>query len=400
MTAAATKPRVARMPKVSAPAPAAYKRLARSPYHPATDKTAAERLEILQDVLRTADQKIDAVYDVVERGTPADGLLYMISTDLMHTALYPMLRNEDEAAIPVTRADIDVCHEALFPVLAALEGVMALSVGTVISATLAEVWQMLDWANDETDSAALGALLPEAYKDAPFLRGRDLAIAMLEKGREIEGTDEAEALRWFRDGRAQNRFVLGYLHELFERPELIEGFAAVLSAKLSSSDSTDIACLAVPRAEYEAGVAGEDGTLAGEIDDAAITATPSARAAPPLPMAEAASDTVRTAIRDAMAEGANAVSVLRAAAHDATDAHFGVLALARLALDGVKAVKLDSRRDEMDQALSDASCLYAQVIAVCSAVNTDDLDDELMHAGESLLILAKYYVDAAIVALP
>ena len=124
------------------------------------DCVELNRLAALRATLHTADEKIEAAYDAAERGTPVDVLLHLIAHDLLCTALRPVLRNEDEASVPVTKSDLDAAHDALFPVLAALEGAMALAAGTVLSTMLEEAFKLLNWAQEESDAAALGALLP------------------------------------------------------------------------------------------------------------------------------------------------------------------------------------------------------------------------------------------------
>lgn len=159
MSAVATKPRKSapKLPGVSAPA--TYKR-PESTYRPAIGKTAAERLEVLRAAFHAADAKIEAAYDAVETGTAVETLLDHINHELSMSVMSPILRNEDEANLPVTKADAEASYNAAFGMLAALEGAMALSIDDVIYPTLVEAFQLLDWAQTECDSCALGALLP------------------------------------------------------------------------------------------------------------------------------------------------------------------------------------------------------------------------------------------------
>ncbi len=155
---AATKPRAK-----AAPVAPAYTRPVQT-FFPEVGKTAEERLAALRATLQAADEKLEAAYDAAERGSAVDTLLDLIAHDLMCSVMSPLMRDADEADIPVTKGSIEVAHQTLFPVLAALEGAMALSVGTVLSTTLAEAFNLLNWAQDECDSAALGALMPAAVE--------------------------------------------------------------------------------------------------------------------------------------------------------------------------------------------------------------------------------------------
>jgi hypothetical protein len=61
-----------------------------------------------------------------------------------------------------------------------------------------------------------------------FKAGRDLAVDMLRAGANQDiAASSIEAQD--RDGRPQNNWALLHVHRLLERPELAEGFSAVLS---------------------------------------------------------------------------------------------------------------------------------------------------------------------------
>lgn len=170
-TAVATKaPSVSRKPKTDKAAKpiitqASYARPVQT-FSPVIGKTAEERLNILRATLHTADHTLEAAYDAAEPGSAVDVLLDLIAHDLMCSVMSPLMRDADEADIPVTKGSIEVAHQTLFPVLAALEGAMALATGTVLSATLAEAFNLLNWAQDECDSVALGALMPAAQMES------------------------------------------------------------------------------------------------------------------------------------------------------------------------------------------------------------------------------------------
>lgn len=107
-----------------------------------------------------------------------------------------------------------------------------------------------------------------------FECGRDLAIGMLRAGDELQGDGIVEAQRRFRSGKAQERFARGPLQELIAHPELLEGFSAVLSARLGVQDPLPADELDLPRAEYEPGEVGADGTLPHPVDDELPEAPP------------------------------------------------------------------------------------------------------------------------------
>ncbi|MFZ3120051.1 MAG: hypothetical protein WA159_17255 [Variovorax sp.] len=223
MTAAATKPRAK-----AAPVAPAYTRPVQT-FFPEVGKTAEERLAALRATLQAADEKLEAAYDAAERGSAVDTLLDLIAHDLLCTALHPVLRNEDEAAYPVTKSDLAATYEALFPVLAALEGAMALAVGTVLSATLAEVFNLLDWAQTECDSAALGALLPgEAAADARAVKAPALdAMPSI-----IEGLQAATAVDAI-DDKPRGEFDEDQMHEVIA---ITKEAAAIMQARSKTAD--------------------------------------------------------------------------------------------------------------------------------------------------------------------
>jgi hypothetical protein len=75
-------------------------------------------------------------------------------------------------------------------------------------------------------------------KTAAFLAGRDLACKMLRNAKQSDGKVSIEARH--REGRPKALWVLPYLVMLRTRPELLEGFAAVLSDYLSDAGGTDV----------------------------------------------------------------------------------------------------------------------------------------------------------------
>ena len=113
-----------------------------------------------------------------------------------------------------------------------------------------------------------------------FCDGRDLAIQMLSAGDALDQTDQAEPYRWMRRGAAQNRFALPFLQRLLAQPELMDGFAAVLSGRLGTGDSVHADSFALDWAEYQAGPVGGDGTATES--DPAPPLTPAPAIATPM----------------------------------------------------------------------------------------------------------------------
>jgi len=164
MNAVATKSRVrkAAAASISKAVPLVYVRPVHHYIASSADTPVAQRIETLRASLYEADEKIEQAYDAAERGSPVDLLLDHIGHELLADAVRPILQREED----LTDAKADAARSALFTVLAALEGAMALSLGTVLSANLAEAFNLLDWATDELEDLELHRLLPEAASAA------------------------------------------------------------------------------------------------------------------------------------------------------------------------------------------------------------------------------------------
>ena len=77
---------------------------------------------------------------------------------------------------------------------------------------------------------------------AEYLEGRDIAVALLRE----RGSHDGHELGWstaieakHREGKPQRNWVLPYLRRLMERPELAEGFCAVLSDYMAEYGGAD-----------------------------------------------------------------------------------------------------------------------------------------------------------------
>lgn len=124
-------------------------------YGPDTEATPNRRLATLHAALAEADEKLEMAYDAAERGSPAAVLLNHVAHNLLCDALGPVSEL-------MTKDGAEKAREELFTVLAALEGVRALSLGSVNHATLSEAYGLLDWAQDELEDLALHGPLPGA----------------------------------------------------------------------------------------------------------------------------------------------------------------------------------------------------------------------------------------------
>jgi hypothetical protein len=164
---ATTKPRKSAPKRPGASSTTAYQRPLQVYVHGGNEgATLEERIDAIRACIYEADEKLDSVRSAVDAGSAAEVLLELITGRLSTDAWKPLLRNEDEEHLPVTKEDAAAAYEGFFPLLAALEGVLALSTDSIIYSTVAEMFNLLDWAQTECDSAALGALLPEAQVES------------------------------------------------------------------------------------------------------------------------------------------------------------------------------------------------------------------------------------------
>lgn len=373
--------------KDATPAPLVYKRPSQK-HEQKTAATQEQRLANLQAAFAQADEKLEMAYDAAERGSPADVLLDHIAHDLLCDAMHPVLRNEDEADLGVSIGDAEKAREALFKVLAALEGVMALSLGSVIYATLADAFILLDWAQDELEDLSLHRLLPDAGGDTAmaFARGRDLAIELMEEAyaRRDDGAlqDARECMRWMREGKAQDSFVAGYLNEVIKDRSLIAGFSAVLSAVLDNDGCSLDNLRSITLAETQAGTVGANGTQ-------------------PYPPyfhgAEQEPETVPADLEqmldDASGHYGHALAVVRAACNDQQKSDL-VWAAERL-MEHEDAPLNEALRGADKDALECMSAALATILGLLSAAahTTEGNDEALMWAAHNLTGQAKECVD-------
>lgn len=66
-------------------------------------------------------------------------------------------------------------------------------------------------------------------RDKHFIAGRDVAVRMLRHMQNGGDADVCSIEAKYRDGAPQNNVAQSYLLQIMQRPELLEGFAAVIS---------------------------------------------------------------------------------------------------------------------------------------------------------------------------
>lgn len=347
----------------------------------APERTAQAATAELITALKRGVDRVGMAYDNAEPGEPVGVLLEHV-IEILAEAIRPIW-NE-----PLTKADTDAAYSAMFVPLAALKGVIALSKDTVIEHVLIEAHAVLDAAQTSIDSCAgLSSLLPDGAvrEETDFLRGRDIAIKMIDEGSALFG--ERDCYRRHREpGTAQDNFVNGYLSDIIEEPALRAGFTAVLSQVVGSGEGFDGKYFdGLTLAETQAGQLGADGTM--QVADEQ-----------PAPMSVTATKAEETAawdddeMHEVNAMISEAIAVMRSRSQEAnTDLLYGAIYAAQHA-QSVLALGLDNR-DARD--CEDASAPIGVVCAVLDAVFLD-VDDIALHGAWRLLDLAHSRLDAAV----
>ncbi|OUM01637.1 hypothetical protein [Variovorax sp. JS1663] len=255
MSAAATKPR------------AKGAKSAKKADAPAAETPQFAMSEICR-LLRRAEELIDQAREIGEPGDFGERLMRM-AIDPTLTDLHRKLRSD-----AFSRDSVDAAIDVLADLQSLIDGAGATS-GGARSLVLQQAFECTDSAYHLMDRPGFWPAEPQIsqkYVDEQrhaFEDGRGMALEMLRNADRLllAGTDDtAAAKRWCRGGKAQYRFAKIYLEWLMDNPETLEGFAAVLSAKLSCggviADEFDLSM-----AEFEAGEVGADGTESGGDED-------------------------------------------------------------------------------------------------------------------------------------
>lgn len=196
--------------------------------------------------------------------------------------------------------------------------------------------------------------------DLDWHRGRDLALAMVRAGEVHWDTDDCEPRRRIRNGAPFNNFADLHLRALIQNPEILRGFATVLSAKLGVGDALRGDDLELAQAEYLPGLPGEDGT---EAESSGETATNIEKARP---WREEADE-----IRAIINEGMSIVLGRLEPSGTVADLLQGAIYAARIARDTLDRAESEDRRDEIENASAPLS--VAQSVLDAALANFDDL---------------------------
>lgn len=221
-------------------------------------------------LLNAAEQLIDQAREV---GAPGD-----LGERLMRIAVDPMLTDLFEKLQPdaFSQHTVEAAIDSLGDLQGVISGAAALHAGDARGLLMREAFEHTERAYELLDPDGVAKFWPaepqitQKHLDQQrqdFLDGHRTALELMRHADRLDGTDEAAAKRWYRGGKAQNRFARTYLKWLMDNPETLEGFAAVLSAKLTCGDNVDAEAWNVPMAEFEAGEPGADGTEADTSDD-------------------------------------------------------------------------------------------------------------------------------------
>jgi len=162
----------------------------------AEKSTLQARLDKIFAKLKLGQEKLQLAHHSVGLTDPGDApeiLLRAVTEDMLPPAIAPMYRQ------PLTRADVDAAYTGMFTSLAAIDGVIALSLGQVIEDTLRDAWALLDEANSLMDFTDMKDALPEAQD---FAHGVEATAATTTPTDEVSGlifdayerTSEAHAI--------------------------------------------------------------------------------------------------------------------------------------------------------------------------------------------------------------
>lgn len=146
-------------------AQAVYKRPAKLAA-PQIPNTRAYRFAVLRQVFAEADEGLEAAYDLAEPDSAVEVLLDHAAHNLLVDVMCPGLYRTDGAQSSPTIGDLANAHTSLVTVLAALEGVMALSIGSPFSTRLENAFQLLEWACGECEELSGFRLVRSATGEA------------------------------------------------------------------------------------------------------------------------------------------------------------------------------------------------------------------------------------------
>lgn len=124
----------------------------------AAPKAPTDPLAAINASIGEAMKKLEMVHHALvatDLGESAELLVRALIDNWFPTAFAPLARKQ------LTRRDLEKCYEAMFVPLAALEGAIALSKGTLPETTLQEALSLLDRVNTDMTEPALLEQFPE-----------------------------------------------------------------------------------------------------------------------------------------------------------------------------------------------------------------------------------------------
>jgi hypothetical protein len=197
------------------------------------------------------------------------------------TALQPE-RDVDTILVEICNIQIDDdCQDILLTACeqhglnqkaALLRGALMLTIDTARRELIVEALQLIDPESPTLLNALEKAETPAArtHTETDFNAGRDLAVEMLLECERVEYGEQGNRYAWreSRGGAAQNAWTSKFIAAVVDEPDLLPGFASVLSGAMTPIgwlEPTSFANLTL--AETQAGGRGEDGTRADSEND-------------------------------------------------------------------------------------------------------------------------------------
>lgn len=194
------------------------------------------RLDAINSSLTQGRAKLEiAVQSIVatDLGEPVEVLLSFVTDNLLPEAIAP-LRDT-----PLTRAHIEAAYTGMFPALAALQGVIALSEGSVIQSTVREAHDLLDAANSAMDFNDMGDALRQRSSSSPTARPPSEAELEAAAGWDDDEMHEVRCLLVEAIAIMRSRGEDANCSHLYGAVICADHAESVLSAGLDSKDARD-----------------------------------------------------------------------------------------------------------------------------------------------------------------
>ncbi|MNV57619.1 hypothetical protein D3C71_1499610 [compost metagenome] len=244
------------------------------------------------------------------------------------------------------------------------------------------------------------------------MQGKALLALLLRTSDDHSEGDQSSLISNYREDTdsvyvPQTNFAEPILRQVIARPELLDGFAGALSHALATVDfegswndiasATYKACRKLNPYSEEVDVNYGGPSLDEQLAEAVPSAAPTAASAPAIALHFGTTSPVpdEWGDFDPYCLLLQARDVAETAANDdgSEDSLWGLHSLIEKSVEKVSKVVEGSNADSED-VCSRASDELAGVLGVLHAVNTDGLDNPLLYAVESLLLMAKRQIDA------